>query len=317
MTHLLSLALLGLCFAAGLLLPRWRWGAVARRLPGPVRLERWVQAVLWLLLLVMGYRLGSQHGRLQELGQLGALAAATAALAVVGTAVALALAEGALGRLGPAPPPAGGAAGPSATAAALAAPGRLLAMVGVGVVLGLTGWLPVAWDPGFLTGWVLNLLLFLIGLQCAAAGLRPSCAGDAWRWLAVPMATAMGSLAGGALVAPLFGLSAGKTMALAAGFGWYSLSGVLLTDLGDPLLGATAFLANLLREAMALVSIPLLVRGRHPVLAVGVGGATAMDVTLPLLEQCAGPAWVPLSFASGALLSLAVPVLVPLCYHLG
>lgn len=41
-----------------------------------------------------------------------------------------------------------------------------------------------------------------------------------------------------------------------------------------------------------------------------------MDVTLPLIEQCVGPAAVPVSFTSGALLSLLVPFLVPLVYAL-
>ena len=71
------------------------------------------------------------------------------------------------------------------------------------------------------------------------------------------------------------------------------------------------------RESIAFLAIPLLARGRFPSLAIGVGGATAMDVTLPLVEQCAGPEAVPASFASGALLSLSVPLLVPLFFKLG
>ncbi|MCX7023967.1 MAG: LysO family transporter [Spirochaetes bacterium] len=48
-----------------------------------------------------------------------------------------------------------------------------------------------------------------------------------------------------------------------------------------------------------------------------VGRATSMDVTLPLSEQCAGPESVPVSFVSGAILSLLVPVIVPLFYGFG
>ena len=132
-----------------------------------------------------------------------------------------------------------------------------------------------------------------------------------------PIATALGSLAGGLAAAPFLGLGPGKAMALAGGFGWYSLSGVLIADMGDPALGSAAFLANMIRESIALVSIPFLASTRRPELAIGVGGATAMDVTLPLVESSAGPALVPASFASGALLSLAVPIIVPLLYRLG
>ena len=52
-------------------------------------------------------------------------------------------------------------------------------------------------------------------------------------------------------------------------------------------------------------------------MAIGAGGATSMDVTLPLIEQCVGPECVPTSFANGALLSLSVPVLVPFLFRLG
>ncbi|MBP7264732.1 MAG: LysO family transporter, partial [Spirochaetia bacterium] len=67
----------------------------------------------------------------------------------------------------------------------------------------------------------------------------------------------------------------------------------------------------------ALLLIPVLAASKRPYTAIGAGGATAMDVTLPLIEQCAGPDSVPVSFASGATLSLLVPVLVPLFYRLG
>ncbi len=42
-----------------------------------------------------------------------------------------------------------------------------------------------------------------------------------------------------------------------------------------------------------------------------------MDVTLPLIEKNCGPRSVGFAIASGAILSLAVPVLVPLLYQIG
>jgi uncharacterized membrane protein YbjE (DUF340 family) len=92
---------------------------------------------------------------------------------------------------------------------------------------------------------------------------------------------------------------------------------VLLIQLDGPVLGATAFLTNLMRESMSLLLIPLLARTRFPFLAIGVGGATSMDVTLPLIEVSCGPRAVPLAVASGAVLSSLVPLLVPLLYPIG
>ena len=78
--------------------------------------------------------------------------------------------------------------------------------------------------------------------------------------------------------------------------------GCILTRLDSPGLGAVSFLSNMLRESMALILIPLLARTRFPLLAIGAGGATSMDVTLPLIEKNCGPAAVPLSIASGGVL---------------
>jgi uncharacterized membrane protein YbjE (DUF340 family) len=130
----------------------------------------------------------------------------------------------------------------------------------------------------------------------------------------LPAATAIGSVGAGVLAAPLFGISPGTGAALSAGFGWYSLSGVIISDMGSPLLGSAGFLINLIRETIALFTIPLLGRvGMHG-MAIGVGGATSMDVTLPLVERSCGDRYVPLSIAHGALLSLLVPFLVPLFF---
>jgi uncharacterized membrane protein YbjE (DUF340 family) len=167
------------------------------------------------------------------------------------------------------------------------------------------------------TGWVLNALLFMIGLQFAQSNLSLKSAFVRVETVLVPAATLVGTLAGGLVVAAVFKLSAGKGLALSAGFGWYTLSGVLISDLGDPALGSASFLANMARESMAFILIPLLSATRRPYAAIGVAGATAMDVTLPLVEQCLGPDSVPVSFTSGAILSLLVPVLVPLFYGLG
>ena len=61
----------------------------------------------------------------------------------------------------------------------------------------------------------------------------------------------------------------------------------------------------------------MLARLSAPHLAIGIAGATSMDVTLPLVERSCGAQYVPLSIASGALLSLMVPFLVPFLYSLG
>ena len=328
MEALVQILVLMAFLAAGFLSSRTRLA------PSSAVTDRAIKAVLWALLLVMGFRLGNSPELRSRLGEIGLLAAATAALTMAGTLGAIrgayVVLDGVRARRYRS------LQGSSTSTAAdesrfdpgttdrrsgmdwthFRGPLVLLAIVVVGFAAGALA-PSLAVDFGTISSWVLNVLLFMIGLQFAQSGLSLKSAFVRADTVLVPAATALGSLAGGLVVAWLFRLAAGEGLALAAGFGWYSLSGVIISDLGDPALGSAAFLANMLRESLALVLIPVLARTRHPYLAVGAGGATAMDVTLPLIEQCAGPDSVPVSFTSGAILSLLVPLLVPLVYRLG
>ncbi|MBP7096874.1 MAG: lysine exporter LysO family protein [Spirochaetia bacterium] len=290
-----------------------------------------VRVVLRALLALMGFRLGNDPALAARLGDIGVLALASSLGALAGTIALVGAVEllierlrggPVFGRANPAPGRSDAANGGSRDRPSLRAalarfrdPLVLLAYVVAALVAGLL--LPsLGLDTGLATAWILNALLFFVGMQFAQAGISFKEAALRPETLAVPLATAVGSLAAAFALAPAFGLPLGRALALQSGFGWYSLSGVLIADLGDPALGSAAFLANLLRESFALVLIPFLARTRIPLSTIGAGGATAMDVTLPLIEQGLGPASVPVAFASGALLSLAVPVLVPLFFGL-
>jgi len=319
MSGLIDIALLLAFLGGGALLARFRLA------PRNAVVDSIVRYVLWVLLLGMGFRIGNNPELYANLGTMGAMAFATALLAVTGSCLAL------YGASFFVPGLRREAAGSGLKRRAgqwsfrsrflgffaqLQAPFKLLVFVVAGLALGLV-LPPLSFDMGKVTGWTLDALLFFIGMQFVQSGasLKEALASPAA--LAVPIATIVGTLASSLLLIPLFSLSAGKAMALAGGFGWYSLSGVLISNLGDPVLGSASFLANMFRESLALLLIPFLGRSRIPAMAVSVGGATAMDVTLPLIEQSAGPWIVPVSFMSGALLSLVVPFLVPICFRLG
>lgn len=118
------------------------------------------------------------------------------------------------------------------------------------------------------------------------------------------------------MVTPLLGLPWNEVLALASGFGWYSLSGIVVGDALGPAWGGVAFLNDVLREIIALAIIPLLIPHR-PAMAIGYGGATAMDFTLPIIRSSGGLDCVPVAIASGFLLSFVSPVLMGLLLSLG
>ncbi|WP_166256917.1 lysine exporter LysO family protein [Marinobacter salicampi] len=157
----------------------------------------------------------------------------------------------------------------------------------------------------------LMLLLFLIGLQLRNAGLSLRRLLMNRQGLGVAMSLSVSSLLAGLLVIPLLGIPWYQGMALVSGFGWYSLSGIVVGEALGPAWGGVAFLNDVMREIIALAIIPLVI-GRRPALAIGYGGATAMDFTLPVIRSSGGLVCVPVAIASGFILSFISPVLMGL-----
>ena len=298
---------------AGLLLSRMPPVAVLAGRPwfGTARM-----ALLCAMVAAMGFRIGRTEEVIRNAGTLGLASLLFAGATVAGTLLVLCLALALRGPLRGEPGRQPGAAA-GGWAGAMLDPFLLLAMLAAGF---LAGWLsPVA--PGsngqqLVTGF-LYALLVVVGIGLGGSGMPRLHVLAHPDLLLIPLATAAGSLAGGLLAGLAMGLRPGASLSVAAGFGWYSLSGVILTRLDSPGLGAVAFLANMIRESAALVLIPVLARTKFPLLAVGAGGATSMDVTLPLIERNCGARAVPFSIASGGILSLSVPFLVPLLYSMG
>lgn len=73
--------------------------------------------------------------------------------------------------------------------------------------------------------------------------------------------------------------------------------------------GSVALLNDLLRELFALIFIPMLMR-RFPSAAVGVGGATSLDFTLPVIQQAGGLAVVPVAISFGFIVNVLSPFLM-------
>jgi len=272
-------------------------------------INRGVSASVYVILLLMGVSLAG----LDDLaGQLSRMGGQALTLFAVISACNLAGLWWLSGRLGLAADPS--RVVPGAPLSKLTAMAGSLALVGVvvlGVGLGLAGRsLPGLHDGAeTLAEWVLYALLALIGCQLRNSGMPLRQILLNRHGLAIALVLAATSLAGGLLAAPLLDLRASEGLALAAGFGWYSLSGILVGDALGPAMGGVAFFNDLARELLAFVLIPLVIR-RHAALAIGYGGATSMDFTLPVIQQHGGVACVPVAVVSGFLLSLLSPPLI-------
>ncbi|MBU9811699.1 lysine exporter LysO family protein [Rahnella sp. C60] len=185
---------------------------------------------------------------------------------------------------------------------------KLCGVVVGGFALGLTQWhwLTFASQASEIA---LLFLLALVGLQLRNSSMTLRQIILNRRGMMVAIVVALSALAGGALAALLLGLPLKTGLAIASGYGWYSLSGIVLTDSFGPVIGSAAFFNDLARELCAIMLIPTLVR-RSRSTALGLCGATSMDFTLPVLQRSGGLDMVPPAVVHGFILSLIAPVLM-------
>jgi len=134
--------------------------------------------------------------------------------------------------------------------------------------------------------------------------------------LLVPLGVALGSIWGNILAGLIFNMPLNESGAIGAGFGWYSWSGLYLQRHYSVELGVLAFITNVFREIIALVTIPLVARYIGKLEAIAPAGATAMDTSLPVISKSTDGEVAVISFTTGVILSLAVPFLVELMIKL-
>lgn len=185
-----------------------------------------------------------------------------------------------------------------------------MAFFAAGCVAGVLTPLRVA-DTG-LSRRVLYALMFCVGVTL---GHDATLAGKVRRLdprlALLPVATVVGTLAGAALVAPLVApWSVADTLAVSAGFGYYSLSSIFIADLRGPELATVALLCNILRELFTLLAVPLVVRWAGPLAGVSIGGATTFDTTLPVITLSAGRSYAVVAIFHGCAVDFSVPFLV-------
>ena len=313
-SQLLYLISLFVPFALGIVLAKR-----IRRLDGKI-VERLTALTFYILIATIGFRIGGTENLLANLEKLGIVSLSFAVFTVLGTLLTLTLLYLALGgRMEK--PQARDKPNHRKRLHLFKDPLILFFLLSAGILLGF--FLKAVPPPisEQLTKLLLYALLFFIGVSFAQKKIPLREVVSRPDLLLLPIGTALGSLLGGffasLLLFRVIPLTWGKALAVSAGFGWYSLSGIILTDLDGPFLGTVALLSNMLRETIALILIPTVARCPLPNIAIGMGGATSMDVTLPVIERSLGPESAPVAMISGALLSAAVPLLVPLFYRLG
>ncbi|MCS4482573.1 lysine exporter LysO family protein [Clostridium botulinum] len=138
----------------------------------------------------------------------------------------------------------------------------------------------------FISTIALNLLILFVGIDVGSnKNLIKDLKRNGLKVLLIPLSIIIGSLTGGIITAIFFKLSIKSALSIAAGFGWYSLSAVMLTSLESAKIGTIAFLTNVFREIIAVITIPFLAKKLNHFTAIAPAGATSMDTTLPIISK--------------------------------
>lgn len=191
----------------------------------------------------------------------------------------------------------------------------------IGCVAGAGGWLPEWLLGGDVTMWILYALMLQVGIGIGSdERLKEILRTLSPRLLLLPCATIAGTLIATLVISFLLSRwTTAEVLAVGSGMGYYSLSSILITSLKEPSigvvtaaeLGTIALMANIFREVMTLVFAPLMVRWFSPLGPISAGGATSMDVTLPVITRFSGKDWVFVSIVHGIVVDFSVPFLVP------
>lgn len=181
-----------------------------------------------------------------------------------------------------------------------------------GVLLGRFIDIPAILTAEAPTLYALYALMFLVGISIgsdkkALQALKQ----QNLKIILVPLATIIGTLIGSALISfALSDRSITDCLAVGSGFGYYSLSSIFITQYKGAELGTIALVSNIMRELLALLAAPLLIRYFGKLAPISVGGATTADTTLPIITKFCGKEFVIISIIHGITVDLSVPFLV-------
>lgn len=313
MFTILIIIFVGICIGLGL---RRRSGQV-------LHTEKAINATVSLLILLFGHSIGTNQSLLANLSTLGTNALIISLLGIIGSVVFVFVVEKlyfskcrnlpvadaeevsdaeeckSIGRL---------------VLQSLRLPMILLS----GVIVGMSGWITYPIGEG--AYYVLCALAFQVGLSLGnrsdfmsiVQSIRPNV-------LLLPVCTIVGTLSFTMIASLIIGGEMLDTMIVSSGFGYYSLSSVIILDLMSDSVGEQAavqlasmsLMVNMFRELVSLLLCSPIANSGKGLAAISVAGINSMDVCLPMIVSGRkNTHWGPTAIVHGICLEMAVPLLL-------
>lgn len=174
-----------------------------------------------------------------------------------------------------------------------------------------------------LPGWLLSLLVIQVGIGIGSKkDLRLLFCSFCWQMLLLPVFTIIGTLSFTSIAGILFrDWHLNDILAIGSGFGYYSLSSVLIADMKSAHAGieaatqiaSVALIANIVREILALLGTSFFKDRGGRFAPISVAGINSMDVCLPSIIKTTGDkSLLPVAIIHGIILEISVPILISL-----
>ncbi len=182
----------------------------------------------------------------------------------------------------------------------------------LGIFIGLYNLLPQIFVEIDFSIYALYILMFLVGVGIGADKKVWEILKNAkLKIVLVPLTVIVGTAIGVTIVSLfLKDVSLRESLAIGAGYGYYSLSSILISQISGEALGVVALIANIAREITTLLVTPLFAKYFGKIAPIASGGATSMDTTLPIIIKFVGKEYAIISVFSGIVLTMLVPFAV-------
>ena len=301
--------------------------------------QKALMPVVYILVLIMGLRMGVNEQVTSNLGTIGIQSLIITVFAVVGSMLFITGVRKIMGmdKYGNLKTKAGSKVDAEEDKAIESASGDeqklsksdiqstciILGLVVVGMLAGyfiIAGMMPQILDEfDVISGHSLTVflccLLFCVGFDLGMQGTVISSIREVGvRALAFPFAAVIGSIIIGTAASMFFGFTMREGIAISAGFGWYTYAPTVIASAGSEFMVASAvsFMHNVIREVSGIVLIPILAKKIGYLEMTGIPGVAAMDVCMPIVERSCRHDTVVYSFAVGLLMCIVTSLLVPL-----
>ncbi|MCK5028170.1 MAG: lysine exporter LysO family protein [Bacteroidales bacterium] len=188
----------------------------------------------------------------------------------------------------------------------------ILAFFTGGLLLGMYELLPDQLLNNDYSMYALYILMFLVGIGIGSNKKSLEVIKSVnLKIILVPISVITGTYIGVAVFSLIQdNLSLVESLAIGSGFGYYSLSSILITEISGETLGVIALLSNISREIITLLFTPVFAKYFGKLAPISSGGATSMDTTLPIITKYIGSDYAIISVFSGVVLTILIPFII-------